>query len=75
MKKIKHGETSSTLKKRKRKMKKMMLISLEKPMTSKNTDWFYYTKKRRERIQKEIQEGIKEVKKDLEDLRNMKKEE
>jgi len=53
-------------------MKKMMLISLEKPMTSK--DWFYYTKKRKERIQKEIQEGIKEVKKDLEDLRNMKKE-
>ena len=70
---IKHGETSSTLKKRKRKMKKMMLISLEKPMTSK--DWFYYTKKRRERIQKEIQEGIKEVKKDLEDLKSMKKEE
>ena len=54
-------------------MKKMMLISLEKPMTSK--DWFYYTKKRGERIQKEIQEGIKEVKKDLEDLKNMKKEE
>ena len=72
---IKHGETSSTLKKRKRKMKKMMLISLEKPMTSKNTDWFYYTKKRKERIQKEIQEGIKEVKKDLEDLKSMKKEE
>jgi hypothetical protein len=56
-------------------MKKIMLISLEKPMTSKDTDWFYYTKKRRERIQKEIQEGIKEVKKDLEDLKNMKKEE
>ena len=44
-------------------------------MTSK--DWFYYTKKRRERIQKEIQEGIKEVKKALEDFekRNKKKEE
>jgi hypothetical protein len=42
-------------------------------MTSK--DWWYYIRKRRARMQKEIQEGIKEVKKDLEDLKNMKKEE
>ena len=44
-------------------------------MTSKDTDWFYYTRKRWARQRKEIEEGIKEVKKDLEDLKNMKKEE
>jgi hypothetical protein len=55
-------------------MKKMMLISLEKPMTSK--DWWYYIRKRRARMQKEIEQGIKEVERDLKDLReSMKKEE
>ena len=60
----------------------MILISLEKArvfrtMTSKDTDWFYYTRKRWARQRKEIEEGIKEVKKALEDFekRNKKKEE
>ena len=60
----------------------MILISLEKAwvfrtMTSKDTDWFYYTRKRGARQRKEIEEGIKEVKKALEDFekRNKKKEE
>jgi hypothetical protein len=44
-------------------------------MTSKDTDWFYYTRKRWARQRKEIEEGMKEVKKALEDFekRNKKK--